>query len=263
MERSKISTVGGSDNAVGKQNKNTRTLKGLLGLSDEQLQRLDFKAGDSEWLENYQREFGYGDYQEKQRVRRFLQSFRGKLSRTKLTCFDTVGRKLPDYITKTFSSTAFKNKEGALLSLWHWTDTEFTDFEIGDIGFHVGTFDVKNNTHLRVLNHTPGIFIEKAWAKDRPIVMPWDIAYLAIKKKSDGENQYMGINKEDPAHFISRLQSLNKLTPRNDLAGSSYTIIDDFTEKSNTAGKDSSKKSENSARRNSIEPTVLYICLKK
>ena len=40
-------------------------------------------------------------------------------------------------------------------------------------------------------------------------------------------------NNEDPAHFILRLNTLNKQMPTYDLAGSSNTIISDSAEKSN------------------------------
>ena len=246
-----------------------------------------------------------------------------------------------------------------------------------------GTFDVRNNTHLRVLEHTPEIFIEKAGAKDRPIVMSWDVAFLSMKDKketaqwyrdisrdynealdkghyhnlgsdalksipkslqdplyivkqdngrlcaiteilhkgkrpvfavveleaytvttdkgakgsdiynlivtvSDGQPNYLentilskdilyNKNKEEPAHFISRLKSLKKLMPKNDLADSSNNIISNPDEKINPSDEknlkaDNSdknsiaeeyKKAEEYAKANIPEYNKLYAPAKR
>lgn len=59
-----------------------------------------------------------------------------------------------------------------------------------------GTFDSERNTHLRVLEHTPQIYIDKAGAADREIVMSWDIAYLAMRKSGDISGNYHGLGAE-------------------------------------------------------------------
>ncbi len=231
LGRSKISTVGGSDNVVGKQNKNTRTLKGLLGLSDEQLQRLDFKAGDSEWLENYQGELGYGDSQEKQRVRRFLQRFRGKLSRTELRDTDTVGRKLPPDVLKNFSETVFKTKGGIILSLWHWTNKQFVHFDIGDIGFHVGTFDASYAIMFdKSENGEKGYFKElyinskKPLFIDRDLGINWTPHLTAVASNVLSEREISIINALD-GHNIQKYNSAASIRLREMLKNKGYDSI--------------------------------------
>ena len=59
-----------------------------------------------------------------------------------------------------------------------------------------GTLDTTQNTHLRVLEHTPQIYIDKAGASDREIVMAWDIAYLAMNKNGDILGNYHGLGAE-------------------------------------------------------------------
>ena len=93
-----VSTFDRSEDNIWEHSKNTRTLKGILGLSYEQLRRNNIKAGQSGWLEDYQGANGVGDRDGKQKARRFLQSFRRELSRIKLRSYDTVGRKLPQLV---------------------------------------------------------------------------------------------------------------------------------------------------------------------
>ena len=59
-----------------------------------------------------------------------------------------------------------------------------------------GTFDYAKNTHLLVLDKTPQIYIDKAKAKNLEIVMSWDIAYLAMKKKGEILGNYRGLGSE-------------------------------------------------------------------
>lgn len=59
-----------------------------------------------------------------------------------------------------------------------------------------GTLDTTQNTHLRVLEHTPQIYIDRAGASDREIVMSWDIAYLAMNKNGTIPGNYHGLGAE-------------------------------------------------------------------
>ena len=84
LGRREISTSNRGENNIRKYSKNTRTLQGLLGISDAELRKGNFRAGQSEWLEGYHGELGFVDPGEIKRLRRFLQSFRRELSETKL-----------------------------------------------------------------------------------------------------------------------------------------------------------------------------------
>ena len=76
------------------------------------------------------------------------------------------------------------------------------------------TLNTTQNTHLRVLDHTPPIYIEKAGASNREIVMSWDIAYLAMKKDGDLQGNYHGLGTdimkalpralEDPLYIVKQ-----------------------------------------------------------
>ena len=59
-----------------------------------------------------------------------------------------------------------------------------------------GTLDTLRNTHLRVLEHTPQIYIDKAGASDREILMAWDIAYLAMNKNGSIPGNYHGLGAD-------------------------------------------------------------------
>ena len=70
------------------------------------------------------------------------------------------------------------------------------DFTASIDELNKGTFDVKSNTHIKVMDHTPQIFIDKAGAADRKIIMSWDIALLAMKRREDAIGMYRGVSKE-------------------------------------------------------------------
>lgn len=110
LERTEVSTSSRSENHNREYSKNTKSLQRILGVSDEELRQGNFRAGQSEWLENYKGELGYGDYNEKQRMRRFLQSFCRELSRKPLKEHDTAGRRLPPEVIENFKGTVFKEK---------------------------------------------------------------------------------------------------------------------------------------------------------
>ena len=176
LERGKVQTSNRSENDIWKHSKNTRTLQGLLGLSNKELQERNIRAGASEWLENYTGELGFGTFDEKQRVRRFLQSVCRKLSKTQLKSTDTVGRKLPNNILKNFANTAFKREDGTILSLWHWTKENFTKFQYGDIGFHAGTFDASHAIMFAKSEQgEKGVFKELYFNSENPLYIDRDL----------------------------------------------------------------------------------------
>ena len=90
LERGEISATRRSENDIREYSKNTRTLKGLLGLSYEELQTNNIRAGHSGWLENYYGSHGFGDTNDKHAAGRFLQSNVRKLSGTRLKTTYTI-----------------------------------------------------------------------------------------------------------------------------------------------------------------------------
>lgn len=77
-----------------------------------------------------------------------------------------------------------------------------------------GELDITQNTHLKVLEHTPQIYIDKAGASDREILMSWDVAYLAMNKSGSIPGNYHGLGPdvmkalpaalEDPLYIIKQ-----------------------------------------------------------
>ena len=77
------------------------------------------------------------------------------------------------------------------------TDTRFSlPYDDAIDKLENGVLDTTQNTHLRVLEHTPQIYIDKAGASDREIVMAWDIAYLAMNKNGTLSGNYHGLGAE-------------------------------------------------------------------
>ena len=77
-----------------------------------------------------------------------------------------------------------------------------------------GTLNRTENTHLKVLENTPQVYIDKAGAKNLKIIMAWDIAYLAMKKSGDIPGNYHGLGPavmkaipnalQDPLYIIKQ-----------------------------------------------------------
>lgn len=176
LERGEISAAYRSEDDIWKHSKNTRMLKSLLGLTDEQLRNNNIKAGDTGWLESYQGSNGFGEPDDKQKARRFLQGVHRKLSRTKLKNVDTVERKLSSYVLENFSETVFKTEDGRILSLWHWTNKKFSQFRYGDIGFHAGTFDASYAIMFdKSQKGETGIFKELYFNSKNPLFIDRDL----------------------------------------------------------------------------------------
>jgi hypothetical protein len=176
LEGRKISTANRSGNDIREYSKNTRKLKGLLGYSDEYVKRHNIKAGETGWLEDYQGANGYGKPDDKQKARRLLQRIHRELSGIKLNPEDTAGRKLPQDVLQKFSNTIFKTDDGTILSLWHWTGESFSEFTVGDIGFHAGTFDAAHAImYYKSKSGEKGIFKEMYFNSKKPLFLDRDI----------------------------------------------------------------------------------------
>ena len=59
-----------------------------------------------------------------------------------------------------------------------------------------GKLDRTQNSHLKLLEHTPQLYIEKAGAKDLKIIARWDTAYLAMHKNGDIPGNYHGLGPD-------------------------------------------------------------------
>ena len=70
-----------------------------------------------------------------------LRGLFGNLRGIKLASIDSLSRTIPNEVYERFKNTVLKNHDGTILSLYHFTDVVFSDFSIGDIGFHFGTIN--------------------------------------------------------------------------------------------------------------------------
>lgn len=59
-----------------------------------------------------------------------------------------------------------------------------------------GTLDRTDNTHLKLLDNTPQLYVDKAGAKNLKIIMAWDVAYLAMNKSGNLPGNYHGLGKD-------------------------------------------------------------------
>ncbi len=75
------------------------------------------------------------------------------LRRRRLNGSDTTGRTISQEVYENFQDTVFKDGKGSLLSLFHWTDAEFTRFAKGDIGFHFGTIQAAHKRNIDALKN--------------------------------------------------------------------------------------------------------------
>ena len=135
LEGRKVSASDRGGNSLRKQGTNTQALLEYLGYLQEDKTRpaANIRAGENGWLSR-SAEGAEGEGRERR-----SQSFLRGLSRTALKDTDSVGRHLGDSVKKRLEVTVLKDRDGTVLSLFHWTSAVFDEFKIGDIGFHVGT----------------------------------------------------------------------------------------------------------------------------
>ncbi len=90
---------------------------------------------------------------------------------------DTAGRGVPEIIKDAFANTVFKDKNGHLLSLYHWTDARFKHFRIGDIGFHFGTLKAAYDRYRGVNDQrgSNGSYYKEAYVNIKnPVFIDYD-----------------------------------------------------------------------------------------
>ena len=130
-----LSTAGQIGNGVrqrgGNPTANSRMLGDVVGV-----QRTDGRnvsAGESGWMAVQKHE---PDTHKSPRLREGLYR---RLSRINLKKTDSAGRVLSDDLIAELNDTIFKDENGKIISLFHWTPNIFDVFKFGDIGFHLGT----------------------------------------------------------------------------------------------------------------------------
>ena len=153
------------------------------------------RSGHSGWLGK-----GRGNSPD---VLRFGKSLLGDLRGRQLSGVDTAGRSLPADVKKAFAESIFKNEKGDLLSLYHWTDAEFSIFSKGDIGFHLGTIDAAHKRYQDVekKRHLDRSFYKECYVNlKKPAIiaydpMRWDVFPTAHKLNQQGILSDAELNK--------------------------------------------------------------------
>ena len=185
-----VSTANRGGNSLRQQGENSRKISSFVenGASGQENNNSTLRAGDSGWFVR--------QADQKGEVRnRFEESVRGKISRIAPSGFDTIGRKISNEIKERFKNTVFKDENGNLLSLYHWTQATFEAFAKGEFGFHFGTLDAARDRYTQSLeedlNTSKGTYKEVYLNIKNPYYIPFDAGVwcadaVAHQLKTDG-----------------------------------------------------------------------------
>lgn len=186
LGRRLVSAVGGGDNHLRQSGKNSRKMAEYLGVrsrNDGAGKRI--QGGLCGWLETSNRNAG---------VQRggLSQSVLGDLSRKRLNKKDSVGRQLSPELQERLADTALKDSDGTILSLYHWTNAKFDQFEKGDVGFHFGTLEAANTRrNQKAVDNETGYYKEAYLNIKNPVFinddrMKWDTLVVAEMLRRQG-----------------------------------------------------------------------------
>ena len=129
-----ISALGRGGDGIRQQSNDPETVYELLAHREMDLRRdAQKRLGSSGFLE--QHKGGHASFADSGG------SLLRSLREIKLNGKDRFGRGVPFDVLKHYNNTVFKDENGAVLSVYHWTNANFKTFSIGDVGFHFGTVD--------------------------------------------------------------------------------------------------------------------------
>ena len=132
LEGRVLSAANRSRNDIRKQSQSTEEIFELLEKRENNLRRNEkTRLGSSGFLKKH------SSTPLANRSGSLLRGLRHKV----LSGKDVFGRTVPSNVAKKFANTIFKDENGNLLSVYHWTQAFFDKFANGDIGFHFGTVD--------------------------------------------------------------------------------------------------------------------------
>ncbi len=191
-----ISAIGGSGDGVRQQSENSRRLAGYLGTLGEAEGQYpaEHRAGESGWLFRQNNQEIEGSRNEESLLR--------TVSGISISGRDTAGRTISPETAKNFEKTIFKDKNGNLLSLYHWTTAVFDKFAKGEFGFHFGTLEAAHDRYSQTKEKQPdtpiGVYKEVYINMTNPFYIDidagrwcaYDIAYQLKQKGVITEQQY-------------------------------------------------------------------------
>ncbi len=195
LERGAISTADRSGDSIRQQGRNSAKLAEYLGGMETVKGKISpqYKAGKSGWiLQKNGSQSGKTGYDV---------SILRRVSGVTPSGKDTVGRVLNNEIVEKFKNTIFKNDNGDLLSLYHWTTAVFDIFAKGEFGFHFGTLKAAHDIYEEIKKQKPntpiGIYKEIYLNITNPIELKddgqWTAGWVALQLVEKGiisEHQY-------------------------------------------------------------------------
>ena len=185
----KVSAVGGGNNSVREQGGNTAKLAGYMGVLGTTKRNIsqEYRAGESGGL--LQKDNSQSG------KARHIESLLRTLSGINLSGKDTIGRIINPEIAEKFKNTVFKDENGNLLSLYHWTTATFEKFAKGEFGFHFGTLDAAHDRYMQTKEDNPdtpiGTYKEVYLNITNPISLSegigqWTAGWVAFQLKEKG-----------------------------------------------------------------------------
>ena len=162
----KISTADRSGNSIRQQSENSQKISSIVGRISLEKGRNEapLRAGDSGWIVQQSAH--------KEEIRsRFEKSIRGKISKIAPSGVDTIGREISNEIKEKFKNTVFKDENGNLLSLYHWTPNAFSEFKYGDGVFHLGTLTAALTVKHRDAQQRGGYILEAYVLAKNPLII--------------------------------------------------------------------------------------------
>lgn len=189
LERGEVSTSDRRNYSLRKQGTNSAKITEYLGNVEKEKGRniSEYRAGESGWM--VQTKSAQSDISGSQ------ESVFRTISEIKPSGQDTIGRILSEELCEIFQNSVFKDENGNLLSLYHWTKEVFTTFTKGEFGFHFGTLDAARDRYIQLkeqMSDIPvGNYKEVYLNVTNPIELNdesgvWDAAWVAYQLKDKG-----------------------------------------------------------------------------
>ncbi len=183
--------TGGGNNSVWQQSDDSqKTYQRMAGVKEPARVSLERRRGFIDWSGRIQ-SYDLSSPREKKRAYGFLR----EISERRISNTDAEGRVLTEDVRNYFSNTVLKNEKGKLIPLFHATDGEFTVFEKGDFGFHVGSAEQAMTRGGKFIKEVYVNLKNPLIAEDRGIWPALVVADEALRQGVITRNDYNSISK--------------------------------------------------------------------
>ncbi len=228
LERGAVSATNRGDDVLRKQGTNSERLAACLEISQGNDSKIHqaIRAGESDWIDR-------GSKTQRQQADDktsygFAQRVIRKIQGVKLSGKDTIGGTVSPKILKKIKDTVLKDDKGNLISLYHWTQEIFEEFEKGEFGFHFGTLRAAYDRYLQAKEYNPniskGTYKEVVLNITNPIELSdasleWTAGWVAIQLLEKG------IISERLYHELEMMMGFNDLTYDNPAAQAVRNVL--------------------------------------